>query len=217
MYRNIAKKSYILGISMGICISILIFTTLAIFGKISIFDYEKENLIKENISLKSQLIESNEDIKNLNTKILNFEKDLKQNTLKDKKANSKDNIVVLEISPDMTNMDIAQLIVDNGIYMHKNDILMAMEIINFDRYEYSKVLNDNGYITNAYVFNNILKEIEKNQSGVAEVLLLNNLVKDKSAFMKILYLFDMKNNMRYGKKEFVKNSSLRQLCDTLIK
>ena len=91
-----------------------------------------------------------------------------------------------------------------------------MEILNFDRYRYSEVLEKYGYISGSYELNQALKQIENSQYGVTDALYSSGLVKDKNSFMKLLYLFDINNRIKYGQKQFNKNSSLREVCDILI-
>lgn len=211
MKKNIFKQSYFLGMSMGICISILIGIIFFSFNKNT--SKERLGLINENVSLKSQLIEKDTKIEELNRSI----NDLKtKNTAKNEIEKTDNEKVVLDIRQDMSNSQIADLLVENGIYAHKNDILFIMEILNFDRYRYSEVLEKYGYISSSYELNKALKQIENSQYGVTDALYSNNLVKDKNSFMKLLYLFDINNKIKYGQKQFNKNSSLREVCDILI-
>ena len=64
MKKNIFKQSYFLGMSMGICISILIVIIFFSFDKTA--SKERAKLINENADLKSQLIEKDTKIEELN-------------------------------------------------------------------------------------------------------------------------------------------------------
>ena len=214
MKKNIFKQSYFLGMSMGICISILIVIIFFSFDKTS--SKERAKLINENADLKSQLIEKDTKKEELNISI----NDLKMKNTEKKEKSETDKTdaekIVLDIRQDMSNSQIADLLVENEIYTHKNDILLIMEILNFDRYRYSEVLEKYGYISGSYELNQALKQIENSQYGVTDALYSSGLVKDKNSFMKLLYLFDINNRIKYGQKQFNKNSSLREVCDILI-
>lgn len=67
MKKNIFKQSYFLGMSMGICISILIGIIFFSFNKNT--SKERLGLVNENVSLKSQLIEKDTKIEELNRSI----------------------------------------------------------------------------------------------------------------------------------------------------
>lgn len=116
----------------------------------------------------------------------------------------------------MTNSEIADLLVSKGVYPHKNDLMMLMEMINFDRAKNSKLMQDGGYISSADNLNLALKEIETNQYALSDYLSRRGLVEDSASFMKVIYILDINNTLRYGVKEFETNSSLRQISDVLI-
>lgn len=209
MKKNISKQSYFLGISLGICISIFVLISFNLLDKSG---ENNDNLIKENLDLKQQVAILSKEIDNLK----NVKEDTQDKQIKEDKEIDKQNIIKIEIKQDMTNDQIADILVEKGVYQHKNDILLIMEILNFNRYEYSKILEESGYITSAYNLNTSLKEIENNQYGVSDALYSKNLVKDKNSFMKLLYILDIRNEVKYGEKEFKKNSSLREVCDVLM-
>ena len=212
MRNNSLKLSYFLGLSMGLVIAIFVTVVFFSFNNVDLCK-NKADIINENAKLKSEILEKNLEIEKLSKKIEDYSKDIidkNSNEDSDKKS------VILDIRQDMSNSDIADLIIENGIYKHKNDILMVMEILNFDRYRYCEVLGRYSYISSSYELNKSLKEIEKNQYAITEALYSNNLVKHKNSFMKLLYLFDINTKIKYGQKEFKKDSSLRDVCDALI-
>lgn len=213
MGKNISKQSYFLGISLGICISIFV---LISFNLLTKTNENGDNLIKENLDLKQQVAILSQEIDSLKNEKENIgDKKIKQDK-EDKEKNQEIDKIKIEIKQDMTNSQIADILVEKGVYPHKNDILLIMEMLNFNRYEYSKILEESGYITSAYNLNTSLKEIENNQYAVSDALYSKNLVKDKNSFMKLLYILDIRNEVKYGEKEFRKNSSLREVSDVLM-
>ena len=72
------------------------------------------------------------------------------------------------------------------------------------------------YISSADRLNISLSEVEANQYALSDYLGRKNLVEDTASFMKIIYILDINNKVKYGIKEFETNSSLRQINDVLI-
>lgn len=214
------RLSYLLGIFLGISISILFFIIFEKKDSIpSNINIQNEKLILENTNLKSQISKKDKEIEEL-TKKVNAKQEIKQESkLKNdgqKNENSAKTKVKLNIRQGMTNSEIADLLISKGIYPHKNDLMMLMEMINFDRVKYSKLMQDGGYISSADRLNISLSEVEANQYALSDYLGRKNLVEDTASFMKIIYILDINNKVKYGIKEFETNSSLRQISDVLI-
>lgn len=123
--------------------------------------------------------------------------------------------VALDITDDMSYESIADLLVQNGVYSYKNDLLMVIELLQFNRHDFSQVMQKYGIISSADTLDNMLKQIETRSSAVAGALYTEKLIQDKKAFMKLIYLADINRGIKYGKKTFKKNSSLREICDVL--
>ena len=89
-------------------------------------------------------------------------------------------------------------------------------MLNFNRLKYANILEENGAISSSYSLNNELSQLENNQYISAEYLYNKKMIQDKASFMKIVYLMSPSVSIKYGKKEFVKDSSLREIGDVLI-
>ena len=215
--KNNVKLSYLLGIFLGISVTILFFTVFSSKNSNTAdINIQNDKLILENNELKSQI--SQEDL----TKKINLKSESKdiQNT-NTKKNEQKTEVsaktkLKLDINKGMSHSEIADLLVSKGIYPHKNDLMMLMEMINFDRAKYSSKMLEGGYISSADSLNLALSEIETNQYALSDYLGRRNLVEDSASFMKIIYIMDINNKIKYGIKEFETNSSLRQISDVLI-
>ena len=208
--KNNVKLSYLLGIFLGISVTILFFTVFSSKNSNTAdINIQNDKLILENNELKSQISQKDKDIEDL-TKNTNT-KNNEQKTEVLAKTKLK-----LDIKKSMSHSEIADLLVSKGIYPHKNDLMMLMEMINFDRAKYSSKMLEGGYISSADSLNLALSEIETNQYALSDYLGRRNLVEDSASFMKIIYIMDINNKIKYGIKEFETNSSLRQISDVLI-
>ena len=203
------RLSYLLGIFLGISISILFFII-----------FEKKDSIPSNINIQNEkLILEDKEIEELTKKVNEKQENKQESKLKNdgqKNENSAKTKVKLNIRQGMTNSEIADLLVSKGIYPHKNDLMMLMEMINFDRVKYSIQMQNGGYISSSDNLNVALSEIETNQYALSDYLGRKNLVEDSASFMKIIYILDINTKLKYGIKEFETNSSLRQISDVLI-
>lgn len=214
------KLSYLLGIFLGMSLTILFFIIFAQKNSVpSNINIQNDKLILENTDLKSQISQKDKEIEELTKKINANQKNTQD--FKAKNDGQKSDVsskakVKLDIKKGMTNSEIADLLVSKGVYPHKNDLMMLMEMINFDRAKYSKLMQDGGYISSADNLNLALKEIETNQYALSDYLSRRGLVEDSASFMKVIYILDINNTLRYGVKEFETNSSLRQISDVLI-
>ncbi|EFM39868.1 hypothetical protein HMPREF0379_0488 [[Eubacterium] yurii subsp. margaretiae ATCC 43715] len=214
------KLSYLLGIFLGMSLTILFFIIFAQKNSVpSNINIQNDKLILENTDLKSQISQKDKEIEELTKKINANQKNTQD--FKAKNDGQKSDVsskakVKLDIKKGMTNSEIADLLVSKGVYPHKNDLMMLMEMINFDRAKNSKLMQDGGYISSADNLNLALKEIETNQYALSDYLSRRGLVEDSASFMKVIYILDINNTLRYGVKEFETNSSLRQISDVLI-
>ena len=214
------RLSYLLGIFLGISISILFFIIFEKKDSIpSNINIQNEKLILDNTNLKSQISKKDKEIEELTKKVNEKQENKQESKLKNdgqKNENSAKTKVKLNIRQGMTNSEIADLLVSKGIYPHKNDLMMLMEMINFDRVKYSIQMQNGGYISSSDNLNVALSEIETNQYALSDYLGRKNLVEDSASFMKIIYILDINTKLKYGIKEFETNSSLRQISDVLI-
>ena len=206
MDKNTIRLTYGLGIILGVCLSLVV---LIFAYKNGVFHLEDNTrvLSEQNRKLEIELAEKNaqiDEMLNKNSK--------KTENIPDKKGGK----VVVQIKQEMTNEQIANIIVKNGIYKHKNDLMMLLEMLNFNRLKYANILEENGAISSSYSLNNELSQLENNQYISAEYLYNKKMIQDKASFMKIVYLMSPSVSIKYGKKEFVKDSSLREIGDVLI-
>ena len=220
--KNNVKLSYLLGIFLGISVTILFFTVFSSKNSNTAdINIQNDKLILENNELKSQISQKDKEIEDLTKKInLKSEsKDIKNTNTKNNEQKTEVSAktkLKLDINKGMSHSEIADLLVSKGIYPHKNDLMMLMEMINFDRAKYSSKMLEGGYISSADSLNLALSEIETNQYALSDYLGRRNLVEDSASFMKIIYIMDINNKIKYGIKEFETNSSLRQISDVLI-
>ena len=220
--KNNVKLSYLLGIFLGISVTILFFTVFSSKNSNTAdINIQNDKLILENNELKSQISQKDKEIEDLTKKInLKSEsKDIQNTNTKNNEQKTEVSAktkLKLDINKGMSHSEIADLLVSKGIYPHKNDLMMLMEMINFDRAKYSSKMLEGGYISSADSLNLALSEIETNQYALSDYLGRRNLVEDPASFMKIIYIMDINNKIKYGIKEFETNSSLRQISDVLI-
>lgn len=220
--KNNVKLSYLLGIFLGISVTILFFTVFSSKNSNTAdINIQNDKFILENNELKSQISQKDKEIEDL-TKKINLKSESKDIQNTNTKNNEQKTEVLaktklkLDINKGMSHSEIADLLVSKGIYPHKNDLMMLMEMINFDRAKYSSKMLEGGYISSADSLNLALSEIETNQYALSDYLGRRNLVEDSASFMKIIYIMDINNKIKYGIKEFETNSSLRQISDVLI-
>lgn len=203
--ENKSKINFIIGIILGINISIL--------GLLFYFSTSKSMAVSEDAKEQIQAL----SVENTALKA-QLEKLAKQEETKAKedetiKANQ---TISLEISKDMSYNEIADLLVDNNVYPYKNDLIMIFELLNFDRYNVSIVLQKYGIINNSKELNAALKSIESRSSAVSEALYASKLIQDKKSFMKLIYLGNLNTKIKFGQKHFKTGSSLREVCDVLM-
>lgn len=124
--------------------------------------------------------------------------------------------VEIEIKEEMTYSEIADTLVENEIYPHKNDLLMLLELINYDKLKGAESMRNNGIIYNVNTHKELLNNLETHNDKILEALRKDGLIQSTEDFGKLTYLFrkDIKTNP--GIKAFRTNSSLREIADKLI-
>lgn len=199
MEKKIA--TYLLGVAMGIIImaflNVLIFDTNT--NEKALLDLKKsyESLLEEKNNLQAQL-------------------DLKADETDDKEANDKETKEQAEaeivINQNDSHEVIADKLVESNIYPHKNDIMLILEILEYDKLEAEKYLVDYGIVPK---HTNALKLYDKKSLRIREVLAKEQVIVDEDAFEKFQYMIDRSTKIKPGTKSFKVNSSLREIVDVL--
>ena len=199
MEKKIA--TYLLGVAMGIIImaflNVLIFDTNT--NKKALLDLKKsyESLLEEKNNLQAQL-------------------DLKADETDDKEANDKETKEQAEaeivINQNDSHDEISDKLVEGNIYPHKNDIMLILEILEYDKLEAEKYLVDYGIVPK---HTNALKLYDEKSLRIREVLAKEQVIVDEDAFEKFQYMIDRSTKIKPGTKSFKVNSSLREIVDVL--
>lgn len=199
MEKKIA--TYLLGVAMGIIImaflNVLIFDTNT--NEKALLDLKKsyESLLEEKNNLQAQL-------------------DLKADETDDKEANDKEIKEQAEaeivINQNDSHDEIADKLVEGNIYPHKNDIMLILEILEYDKLEAEKYLVDYGIVPK---HTNALKLYDEKSLRIREVLAKEQVIVDEDAFEKFQYMIDRSTKIKPGTKSFKVNSSLREIVDVL--
>ena len=199
MEKKIA--TYLLGVAMGIIImaflNVLIFDTNT--NEKALLDLKKsyESLLDEKNNLQAQL-------------------DLKADETDDKEANDKEIKEQAEaeivINQNDSHDEIADKLVEGNIYPHKNDIMLILEILEYDKLEAEKYLVDYGIVPK---HTNALKLYDEKSLRIREVLAKEQVIVDEDAFEKFQYMIDRSTKIKPGTKSFKVNSSLREIVDVL--
>ena len=199
MEKKIA--TYLLGVAMGIIImaflNVLIFDTNT--NEKALLDLKKsyESLLEEKNNLQAQL-------------------DLKADETDDKEANDKETKEQAEaeivINQNDSHEEIADKLVEGKIYPHKNDIMLILEILEYDKLEAEKYLVDYGIVPK---HTNALKLYDEKSLRIREVLAKEQVIVDEDAFEKFQYMIDRSTKIKPGTKSFKVNSSLREIVDVL--
>lgn len=199
MEKKIA--TYLLGVAMGIIImaflNVLIFDTNT--NEKALLDLKKsyESLLEEKTNLQAQL-------------------DLKADEADDKEANDKETKEQAEaeivINQNDSHDEIADKLVEGNIYSHKNDIMLILEILEYDKLEAEKYLVDYGIVPK---HTNALKLYDEKSLRIREVLAKEQVIVDEDAFEKFQYMIDRSTKIKPGTKSFKVNSSLREIVDVL--
>ena len=199
MEKKIA--TYLLGVAMGIIImaflNVLIFDTNT--NEKALLDLKKsyESLLEEKTNLQAQL-------------------DLKADETDDKEANDKETKEQAEaeivINQNDSHDEISDKLVEGNIYPHKNDIMLILEILEYDKLEAEKYLVDYGIVPK---HTNALKLYDEKSLRIREVLAKEQVIVDEDAFEKFQYMIDRSTKIKPGTKSFKVNSSLREIVDVL--
>ena len=199
MEKKIA--TYLLGVAMGIIImaflNVLIFDTNT--NEKALLDLKKsyESLLEEKNNLQAQL-------------------DLKADVTDDIDANDKETKEQAEaeivINQNDSHDEIADKLVESNIYPHKNDIMLILEILEYDKLEAEKYLVDYGIVPK---HTNALKLYDEKSLRIREVLAKEKVIVDEDAFEKFQYMIDRSTKIKPGTKSFKVNSSLREIVDVL--
>lgn len=194
MEKKIA--TYLLGVAMGIIImaflNVLIFDTNT--NEKALLDLKKsyESLLEEKSNLQAQL-------------------DLKADETDDKEANEPAEAEIV-INQNDSHEVIADKLVESNIYPHKNDIMLILEILEYDKLEAEKYLVDYGIVPK---HTNALKLYDEKSLRIREVLAKEKVIVDEDAFEKFQYMIDRSTKIKPGTKSFKVNSSLREIVDVL--
>ena len=193
--------TYLLGVAMGIIImaflNVLIFDTNT--NEKALLDLKKsyESLLEEKNNLQAQL-------------------DLKADETDDKEANDKETKEQAEaeivINQNDSHDEISDKLVEGNIYPHKNDIMLILEILEYDKLEAEKYLVDYGIVPK---HTNALKLYDEKSLRIREVLAKEQVIVDEDAFEKFQYMIDRSTKIKPGTKSFKVNSSLREIVDVL--
>ena len=199
MEKKIA--TYLLGVAMGIIImaflNVLIFDTNT--NEKALLDLKKsyESLLDEKNNLQAQL-------------------DLKADVTDDIDANDKETKEQAEaeivINQNDSHDEISDKLVEGNIYPHKNDIMLILEILEYDKLEAEKYLVDYGIVPK---HTNALKLYDEKSLRIREVLDKEKVIVDEDAFEKFQYMIDRSTKIKPGTKSFKVNSSLREIVDVL--
>mgnify|MGYP003617464290 FL=1 len=199
MEKKIA--TYLLGVAMGIIImaflNVLIFDTNT--NEKALLDLKKsyESLLEEKNNLQAQL-------------------DLKADVTDDIDANDKETKEQAEaeivINQNDSHDEISDKLVEGNIYPHKNDIMLILEILEYDKLEAEKYLVDYGIVPK---HTNALKLYDEKSLRIREVLAKEQVIVDEDAFEKFQYMIDRSTKIKPGTKSFKVNSSLREIVDVL--
>ena len=199
MEKKIA--TYLLGVAMGIIImaflNVLIFDTNT--NEKALLDLKKsyESLLEEKNNLQAQV-------------------DVKADETDDKEANDKETKEQAEaeivINQNDSHDEISDKLVEGNIYPHKNDIMLILEILEYDKLEAEKYLVDYGIVPK---HTNALKLYDEKSLRIREVLAKEQVIVDEDAFEKFQYMIDRSTKIKPGTKSFKVNSSLREIVDVL--
>ena len=199
MEKKIA--TYLLGVAMGIIImaflNVLIFDTNT--NEKALLDLKKsyESLLEEKNNLQAQV-------------------DVKADETDDREANGNETKEQAEaeivINQNDSHEEIADKLVEGKIYPHKNDIMLILEILEYDKLEAEKYLVDYGIVPK---HTNALKLYDEKSLRIREVLAKEQVIVDEDAFEKFQYMIDRNTKIKPGTKSFKVNSSLREIVDVL--
>lgn len=195
MGKNVA--TYLLGVAMGIIVMLSINMIFSqpndLEDKLGHLQGAYDKLLDE----KTLLEKNNQDL-------ISNKAELEKNS---------ENIEIkIKVSPKDTHEQIAQNLVDQKIYPYKNDIMLILEMLDYDKIEAEKYLVDYG-ITSKHAI--VLKKYDEERIKIGEILLKEKVIENMDAFKKIQYILDSNTKTIPGDKIFKQNSSLREIVDVL--
>ena len=156
-------------------------------------------------------------VKDLQEKINSLETENKSLLAKiEKNESESEETVEIEIKDEMTYSEIADSLIEHEIYSHKNDLLMLLELINYDKLKGAESMRNNGIIYNVNTHKELLNNLETHNDKILEALRKDSLIQSPEDFGKLTYLFRKDIKTSPGIKVFRKNSSLREIADKLI-
>lgn len=204
--------SYIMGFTMG---ALVILMSLGF----NLGGFEIDKQAQNEAFEESEKIRFEEEalVKDFQEKINTLEIENKSLLEKlEKYESGSEETVEIEIKEEMTYSEIADSLIENEIYPHKNDLLMILELINYDKLKGAESMRNNGIIYNVNTHKELLNNLETHNDKILEALRKDSLIQSPEDFGKLTYLFRKDIKISPGIKVFRKNSSLREIADKLI-
>lgn len=185
------------------------------FNLAGVFEIDKQ--AQNEASEESETIKFEKEalVKDFQDKINTLEIENKSLIEKIEKYESEETVEI-EIKEEMTYSEIADSLIEHEIYSHKNDLLMLLELINYDKLKGAESMRNNGIIYNVNTHKELLNNLETHNDKILEALRKDGLIQNTEDFGKITYLFRKDIKTSPGIKVFRKNSSLREIADKLI-
>lgn len=204
---------YLLGLTMGI---LLFYSVGSFFGGKFLWEStaKTENMVVDQESMIKDIEKLESENARLKEMLDEKSQDHEEDTEKQEKMETSSVELVVE-SP-LNFEKIAEDLVENGVYPHKNDLLMVMEMIQYNKLQGVKVLSEKGIILDGRGHKNILTSYDTHRYAIRKILKQEGLIQDEEAFSKVLYLLDSGSVIKPGKKIFNKNISLREVADVLM-
>ena len=197
--------AYLLGIAMGIIIMMFL----------SVIDQPEYQQTANEVTKEN---ESKQNNTSMQIKVLNQQNARLEKQLKDLKTENKSDEapVKLVIESEMSNSSIAQMLVASGIYPHENDLLLMLEMLNFNKEKASIQLETIGVVDSAALQLEASTVYEDKRYEITQSFIENNLIQDQKSFEKLIYIYKDSTNIKPGEKIFKKNISLREIVDILV-
>lgn len=206
--------SYLMGFSMGLLLLTLLisfFGTGNISGKDWQLDQNAKKIQMENAILTQEL----EALKEKNAELAGQLKEEGEELPQSDKEEAGETVEVEIVSP-INYEEIAEELVTKKVYPHKNDLVMLMEMIHYDKEKGTKALSARKIINDEVGHRNILRKYDTDRYAIRTALYEKGLIQDQEAFSKVLYLLDTKTRIVPGKKTFKTDLSLREIADILM-
>lgn len=200
------KKVYLLGISLGITISLLL---VIVFGFIN-----KATLIKETRQLEA-LNKQIEELNNQNATLLSENNNL-NTKIQELQAEEQQKEVVIDINKGMKLSEIADVLIQNKVYPHKKDLMIMLEFVNIKNREYTIALENANVMRYGGDFLWNISSLNKNLSKGTNYLINKGYVEDAEAFNRIVTLENHNKGINYGQKTFKTGMSLDEIAEVLI-